>query len=518
MHASWIPQRGHAVMTAGLRAVLVAMFASVPLDAFAQQTEAERWAEISDCEDLISVEMFLLEFPDSAFANDARNCMDGTPSGDPVTPDPVDDNRIADTLRTCQEHLAANRLTTGQGGTAFECYTSVLSNDPGNREAQDGLRTIADRYATWADAAARQCDKLDKAQSYLDRMEQVNPTDRRIAGIRSTIADKQASCRSGSRVAESEVDDQPANPRPVDETAAQERLMQVLGRGFLPRKSDRNGWTDLHYAAALNLSRLAAALLDNGADPSARLNTGGDPLNDQLQNTLYSLKVGELSSWRLDGQTPLMVAARMNNREVAEQLLLRGASVRERDSDRKTPLHYAASGSALNVIDLLASRGADVNAADKQRKTPLHDGIRSPGVVAALVGRGANYEAGDDKDRRPMHYAVQTPRSMDVLLANGANIEGLDNKRRTPLHYAAMANSANGAEFLIDNGANLRARDYKSRTPLFFAASDNSLDAAKVLLERGADPNKVAFLGQSPVSVAKVKKHRSMMELLERYR
>lgn len=499
----------------GLAGVLVILLN--PLSTAAQETDSERWEQIRDCEDLVSVEMFLVEYPDSAHADDARNCLDGIQNDDVVEDDPPDDDPLDVVLRRCREHLAANRLTTGQGGTAFDCYNDVLSEDPGNQEARDGLRKIADKYAGWANSAIGSCENLGKAQSYVDRLVRVNPGDVRISGIRITLSDKREACQARSAAPDTEDDDRNTSP-PVDETALQERLKQVLGRGFLVQRKDENGWTDLHFAAVLDLSRLASALQDNGANSVAQLNRGDEPFSDRLQSRLFALDAGDIGRWRLRGQTPLMVAAYANSRNVAEVLLARGASVRERDSNRQTPLHYAAAGGANDVVELLLSRGANVNAVDQQRQTPLHLGTRSPEVVTMLIQRGANYEAAAEKNRRPMHYATNQPETMAVLLEKGADIEAMDNKQRTPLHYAAMANSAAGASFLLDQGALLNAKDYKSRTPLFFAASNNSLETAEVLLARGASVHTKAFLSQTPLSVAKVKNFRKMTDLLERYR
>ena len=381
----------------GLRIAGAVAVILIPLNAIAQETDSERWAQISDCEDLISVEMFLMEFPDSPHADDARNCLEGDRNGDQVEDETIDENPLDAILQTCREHLAADRLTTGRGGTAFECYNNVLTEDPDNREARDGLRKIADRYAGWANSTVNDCNKLDKAQSYLDRLVRVNSRDTRISGIRASLADKREACRPDSGGGETADGGTSTGPASVDEAALQRRLKQVLGRGFYPRRKDENGWTDLHFAAMLGLTGFASALLDNGANSVAQLNTGNEPLSDRLQNRLFVLDAGEVAQWRLNGQTPLMVAAYANNRSVAELLLARGASVRDRDSNRRTPLHYAAAGGATNVIDLLVSRGSDVNAVSQDRKTPLHDGIRSPEVIAALVERGANYEAGDEK-------------------------------------------------------------------------------------------------------------------------
>lgn len=45
-------------------------------------------------------------------------------------------------------------------------------------------------------------------------------------------------------------------------------LREILGRIPSPFEKDENGWTDLHYAVALNLLNSAEALIDAGANSS----------------------------------------------------------------------------------------------------------------------------------------------------------------------------------------------------------------------------------------------------------
>ena len=67
------------------------------------------------------------------------------------------------------------------------------------------------------------------------------------------------------------------------------KLRDVLGRELSPTAVDENGWTDLHFAAALNLPELAKALLDAGADVTVRLKDDDKPLSDRLKKSLDSL-------------------------------------------------------------------------------------------------------------------------------------------------------------------------------------------------------------------------------------
>ncbi len=71
-----------------------------------------------------------------------------SPSPSPLEtkPSPQDSS---DLLQQCQKHFNADRLVTGEGGTALACYKEVLKNDPTNTEALVGLKQIEARYVTW---------------------------------------------------------------------------------------------------------------------------------------------------------------------------------------------------------------------------------------------------------------------------------------------------------------------------------------------------------------------------------
>ncbi len=445
----------------------------------AQSADDEAWAELSDCTDDtddINVELFIVDHPASPHVAAAQACLarlrNGGSGDDEPDAQPDPDTGVADLLADCERHFAANRLLTGDGGTAHACYREVQSRDPGNAEADAGLRRIADKYAGWARREVER-GNLGKAGTYLGRLETVNGGDPRIPEIRAAI---QAARDSGRTAAVPAADDR----------NGLDRLSRLLGRDFLPSRRDANGWTDLHYAAALDLPGLARRLIDAGANPNAPLLTDSQPLDDQLRGRLAALGIDSISGWTRMRQTPLAVAAFAGSRRAAEVLIARGASVEASDNDGHRPLHYAARGRANDLIGLLAGNGASVNAVTRKLRSPLHFGTASTETLAAL-------------------------------LANGANIEARDEKKRTPLHFASMGDHADSVSFLLGRGARLEARDYKNRTPLFEAAKYNAMRSARVLLDRGASPRSPAFLGQTPVSVAKTYKHDRMAELLQRY-
>ena len=73
---------------------------------------------------------------------------------------------------------------------------------------------------------------------------------------------------------------------------------------------DENGWTDLHHAAVLNLTALAATLLDAGTAPDAALRSDHEPFSKRVRDVLTALGRDTFGKTRRYGQTPLHLAAR----------------------------------------------------------------------------------------------------------------------------------------------------------------------------------------------------------------
>ena len=111
--------------------------------------------------------------------------------------------------------------------------------------------------------------------------------------------------------------------RLADETA---QFTAGAGRPPSPTAKDANDWTDLHYAAALNLTSLAKSLLQSGAKVDARLKSDRKLITDELKETLHRFGKNYDGRKRY-GETPLHIAAGENVHETAALLLEKGAAV-----------------------------------------------------------------------------------------------------------------------------------------------------------------------------------------------
>ena len=102
-------------------------------------------------------------------------------------------------MRTCQTHFNANRLTTGAGGNALDCYQQVLSQDSTNVAALTGLDEIAKRYISWAERAVQQ-GRTSKARSYLERLAKVSPEHPELERLQSALNSVVASTSTSDQI------------------------------------------------------------------------------------------------------------------------------------------------------------------------------------------------------------------------------------------------------------------------------------------------------------------------------
>ena len=87
---------------------------------------------------------------------------------------------LADLLYDASNAYDENRLMLPAGNNAYEIYQEVLQLDPGNAVAMAGIKDIALRYVTLAEAAISQGEYTD-ADNYLNRAQRLTPDRPEIA-------------------------------------------------------------------------------------------------------------------------------------------------------------------------------------------------------------------------------------------------------------------------------------------------------------------------------------------------
>lgn len=153
------------------------------------------------------------------------------------------------------------------------------------------------------------------------------------------------------------------------EAATVEAVRERLANGADPNARDENGWTPMHFVAAVNADpAIVVVLLEAGANPNAR---------------------GK------GGRTPLFLAAAYATAAAVDLLLVAGANPKARNSRGSTPMHSATfrkCGESLGIVIALLRAHADPNAQTAGGWTPLHGAALNgtPAVVDALLNAGAD--------------------------------------------------------------------------------------------------------------------------------
>jgi ankyrin repeat protein len=153
------------------------------------------------------------------------------------------------------------------------------------------------------------------------------------------------------------------------------KLMEYVAGRLIRDRSLVNeryaGRTLLHEAAAAGAALLVELLLQLGADPRAKTGGGHTPLYS-LGNECAVPGCGRIVRLLVEAGadvnaadgvkhcTPLHMAARRGNTEVAKALLDCGANIEARDSVGHTPLRRALNCRKPGVAELLTARSSQV--------------------------------------------------------------------------------------------------------------------------------------------------------------
>jgi hypothetical protein len=127
----------------------------------------------------------------------------------------------------------------------------------------------------------------------------------------------------------------------------------------------------------------------------------------------------EIAHYVYAGDTALHVAAAAYEREIAEELVSRGANVSARNRRGAEPLHYSADGipgsdawdpdAQYAVVEFLVGAGADPNSQDKSGVAPLHRAVRTrcTAAVRALLANETDPVKRNKSGSTPLHLAIQ---------------------------------------------------------------------------------------------------------------
>ncbi|MEY0232625.1 ankyrin repeat domain-containing protein [Providencia manganoxydans] len=187
----------------------------------------------------------------------------------------------------------------------------------------------------------------------------------------------------------------------------------------------------------------------------------------------------------------LVVLAEQGNLQAVMQQVKQGADLEQRDLRLRTPLMAATHKNQIEVARFLIEQGANVNARDAIQDTPyLYAGARGLQEI------------------------------LEMTLAHGADLKSTNRYGGTALIPASERGHVKTVQTLIDAGVDINHVNRLGWTALIEAIilGDGSEKYATIvtqLIKGGADVNLADASGKSPLTLAKQKGYRNLIEILE---
>ena len=157
---------------------------------------------------------------------------------------------------------------------------------------------------------------------------------------------------------------------------------------------------------------------------------------------------------------------------------------------RQTPLHVSVEADKVDVAELLILSGASVKSMTHPNvDTPLHL-VKSVQMAELLLDCGASLTAQNAWLQTPLHCACKggDAELVKCLVSFGADLDSKDQQGRTSLHCCAAGNAATAAACLVDAGCDTDVLDSEGLSALQLAELMAFNDVVKAISARQRAP------------------------------
>jgi len=281
-------------------------------------------------------------------------------------------------------------------------------------------------------------------------------------------------------------------------------VLSLLKSSVNVNSAQGDGMTALHWAAYRNDSEMAQSLIKAGANVKAATRLQGLTPLFMAAKAGYPailellLKAGAgANSTNARGTTPLMLAAASGSADSVRILLDQGADVNARESTwGETALMFAAAVNRVDVVKLLIARGADPSITTTVERLDSNKGYDPDAVnEKAEAGKEPAKKEPDDPAKLAQRKKAEERRAAAARMRSADAMGGM-----TALHFAAREGHLATIAALTEAKVDVNELSGADKTsPMLEAIYNGHYDAAKYLLDHGADPKLVNADGLAPL-------------------
>ncbi len=280
------------------------------------------------------------------------------------------------------------------------------------------------------------------------------------------------------------------------------KLQKLLSKdGNRLEKRDTYQRTPLHSAARYGALTAAQFLLERGADPNVKDESGNTPLHlastfrhDDIIDLLIRHQA-DVNMLNAQGQAPLILASMYGDAESIKSLLAGEAKKDITDANGNTPLHIAAIYRNHENLDEILKANPEIDAINPEGYTPLHLAVRrsdNEKVVELLLQHETDLNIPDPTGKNALLASVGSNQKdyIRMLVSKGIDINSQDENGNTALHYP-LSNVIRDKRYL-----------------------PYSKEMVKILMEEGADPHIKNNEGKSPMDLSRESGENELIDLL----
>lgn len=292
--------------------------------------------------------------------------------------------------------------------------------------------------------------------------------------------------------------------QPVKEKSLQELILQgnsSEARDLFQTKvevngTDENGDTALHAAAKMNDGELVNFLILRGADTEMKNLSGDTPIHVALKNNA-SKAVAILAEYSnifsKDASGKTALELALAAGNKYYDAIITPKIASTKDAEGRTIVHYFAENLDTEAMNICIMRNVDLSVTDNEGNSPLSICYEKAENLTAIKIAASLLLSGAAPLRTNFSYFE------DAVKTRNPSMRFDDGQ--TPLHYATILGHTGVVQYLIERGAVISAKDVSGSTALHEAVRYGRTEIAGYLLAAGADANAQDSMGKTPMLI-----------------